>query len=463
MKISLISQKQTCFIFLSLLSLWIVRDFFRPDFFQSHDALYHVVRLDQFHKALSSGQLPVRWAPDLLNGLGYPLFVVNYHLPYYLAEVFHLLGLSLFAAIKAVLILSLVASALTSFWLFYSWTQKSLAATTGAIFYILAPYRLANIFERGAVGEAVAYVFIPLVFLGLDRLKRHRSIGLLSFALTGLTLSHTVVAITFAPVFLGYLFISGYTKHELLLLAKAGLLTFGLSAFQLFPAIFERHYLQFDANLLTAYQGHFKNLYQLLRLPHPGVNIGTRFQVGLTHLLVLFIALTRKKLWPWIGISVLAVFLVTPASQFLWDNLPVLPMVLYPWRFLGIVAFTTAALAALLRPKFFVSCILFLMILYTNRHYIKVDQFIPPVFPQQLLAGNGTTQNEFDPIWFTPETLAQPRDEFTKLYFPGWPGSPDAHGLVSGKDLEFNETPVRQAGNWLSVFSLLLWLLSPAL
>src|SRR3989339_353231 len=108
-------------IFLTLFSLWITRDLFRPEFFRSHDALYHVVRLDQFHQALLGGQFPVRWAPDLLNGLGYPLFVINYQLPYYVAETFHLLGLSLFAAIKAVLILSVLASALTSFWLFYSW------------------------------------------------------------------------------------------------------------------------------------------------------------------------------------------------------------------------------------------------------------------------------------------------------------------------------------------------------
>src|SRR3989344_8487245 len=125
-------------IFLTLLSLWVTRDFFRPEFFQSHDALYHVVRLDQFHKALLSGQFPVRWAPDLLDGLGYPLFVINYHLPYYLAEAFHLLGLSLFSALKAMFIFSVIGSALTSFWLFYSWSNNNLAVSLAAAFYILA-------------------------------------------------------------------------------------------------------------------------------------------------------------------------------------------------------------------------------------------------------------------------------------------------------------------------------------
>lgn len=414
-------------IFLTLFSVWITRDLFRPDFFQSHDALYHVVRLDQFHKSFISGQIPVRWAPDLLNGLGYPLFIVNYHLPYYLAEAFHLLGLSLFAAIKAVFIVSLTASALTGFWLFYSWTKNPPAATLGAVFYILAPYRLANIFERGALGETLAYAFVPLVFLGLDRIKHNRSLKLFAFALAGLTLSHTVVAITFAPVFLVYVL---YTKPHLASLIKGSVLAFGLSGFQLSPVLFERQFMRFDANLLTAYRDHFKSIYQLLRIPYPGVNIGTRFQVSLTHLLILVLALFRiKKFWFWITTSILAIFLITPLSQFLWDNLPGLPMVLYPWRFLGVVAFSIAALAALLRPRFIIACLLFIFVIFTTRHYTKVDAFIPPIFPQEMLAGNATTQNEFDPIY--PDKLGSP-----------------------GK-----ETPIRQAGNWLSVFSLLIWLL----
>ena len=432
-------MKKISFALLTLLSLWIVRDLFQPEFFVTHDALYHIVRLDQFHKALISGEFPVRWAPDLLDGLGYPLFVINYHLPYYLAEAFHLLGLSLFSALKAMFIFSVIGSALTSFWLFYSWAKNNLAASLAAAFYILAPYRLSNIFERGALGEAVAYVFIPLVFLGLDRLRLNRSIKLLVLALAGLTLSHTVVAITFTPLILGYIFISGYTRKHLFLLLKAGLLSFGLASFQLFPVIFERHLMKFDTNLLTAYQGHFRNLYQLLRIPHLGVNIGTRLQVGLAHSLIVLLSFTRgglarqghpfKKLITLFLIAfIISLFLITPTSQFIWDNFTPLQMVLYPWRFLGVIAFSTAALTALLRPKFVVACLLFILVLFTTRHYTKVDQFIPPVFPQQMLAGNATTQNEFDPI--SPNKL----------------GSPG------------RETPIRQAGNITSVISLLIFL-----
>ena len=105
-------------------------------------------------------------------------------------------------------------------------------------------------------------------------------------------------------------------------------------------------------------------------------------------------------------------------------------MVLYPWRFLGVVAFATAALATLLSTRYqWISLILFALVIFTTRHYVKVDEFIPPVFPQEMLAGNATTQNEFDPI--SPDKL----------------GSPG------------RETPIRQTGNWFSAFSFLIWLL----
>ena len=448
-------------ILLLLFCLWVARDLFRPEFFQTHDALYHVVRLDQFHQALVGGQFPVRWAPTLLNGLGYPLFIVNYHLPYYLAETFHLIGLSLFDSVKAVFILSLTLSSLSAFWLFYSWTKNNLAALLGAIFFILAPYRLANIFERGALGEAVAYIFVPLVFLGLDKLKLGKTLPSI-FSLSGLILSHTVVLLSFVPVFFLYTLI--LVRPKLKSLIFSGLAVFGLTAFQMFPVFFERHYLKFDANLLTAYQDHFKNLYQLLRIPHEGINLGTRFQIGLTHTLVWIIGLfflKNKKLFFFALIVLLGLFLITPASQPAWQNLPLVKMILYPWRFLGVIAFATSAITALLLSSlnrsylFLVSCFLFFVVLFTTRHYTRVDRFIAPIFPQELLSGNGTTQNEFDPIWLKPEALVQTHDPSVKLYFPGWSGTPDFQGLVSVKPgTQFQETPIRNLGNWLSLLSL---------
>lgn len=89
---------------------------FKIGFGAAHDAVWHVARFYQFHLSFSSGQIPVRWAPTLLGGLGYPAFVVNFHRPYYLMELIYRLGVSLVETYKIVLGLGILASRVFSFW-----------------------------------------------------------------------------------------------------------------------------------------------------------------------------------------------------------------------------------------------------------------------------------------------------------------------------------------------------------
>lgn len=199
------------------------------------------------------------------------------------------------------------------------------------------------------------------------------------------------------------------------------MISIGLSAFQLAPSLFERKYLKFDDQLLIAYPGHFKSIFQLLRIPAEEVNIGTRFQVGISHTLVTLASLIlllktkkseiRKFLFFFITVALLALFLVTPQSKFLWDLLLPLKFTLYPWRFLGVVAFASASIASLLIKstqglKLPITAALIFLAIFSNRHYIKVDQFIPAQIPEKSIQGNGTTQDEFDPVGFNHKAVA---------------------------------------------------------
>src|SRR5262245_27933064 len=57
-----------------------------------HDALSYHPRLVEFHENITHGILLPRWAPDLEFGAGQPLFLFSPPLPYYAAELWHLLG-----------------------------------------------------------------------------------------------------------------------------------------------------------------------------------------------------------------------------------------------------------------------------------------------------------------------------------------------------------------------------------
>ncbi|KKT31569.1 MAG: hypothetical protein UW18_C0003G0153 [Microgenomates group bacterium GW2011_GWF1_44_10] len=67
---------------LFLITLFFVRHFFTNALLDGDDAPHHSGRVAAYYLALKQGQFPVRWAHNFDNGLGSPLFVLMYHLPY---------------------------------------------------------------------------------------------------------------------------------------------------------------------------------------------------------------------------------------------------------------------------------------------------------------------------------------------------------------------------------------------
>src|SRR3989344_2672811 len=87
-----LSREKTMLLFVLIFLLPAMSGFFKPGFYAAHDAVWHIARFWQFHLSFETGQIPVRWAPTLLYGLGYPAFIVNFHLPYYLMEIIYRFG-----------------------------------------------------------------------------------------------------------------------------------------------------------------------------------------------------------------------------------------------------------------------------------------------------------------------------------------------------------------------------------
>src|SRR3989344_2066844 len=59
--------------------------------YPSHDGLTHIQRIEEFHANIIRGQIPPRITYYLNEGIGYPMFVANYQLPYYMSEIFMLI------------------------------------------------------------------------------------------------------------------------------------------------------------------------------------------------------------------------------------------------------------------------------------------------------------------------------------------------------------------------------------
>jgi len=288
-------------IILLFVTLVAVKALFKPGFYTNHDGEHQIVRLHQFHKLLNEGQIPVRWAGDLRNGYGYPLFIFSYRLPWYLGEFLLRFGLSLVNATKALFIIAALLSAIFMF----LW-QKEIWGLAGgllaSLLYIWAPYRFSVNLVRAALGEAFAIAFAPLLFYSLRRLvkvkdRRFIYIGALAFA--SMLLSHAITTFLYLPVVVGYAVLN-LKKNQRLMLVKrmSGLLVLGLglSAFYWLPAGYGRRFI--PALNAEYFVDHLLILKQLLYSPWgytfsmPGVDQdGMSFQAGIAQWLAAAAAL----------------------------------------------------------------------------------------------------------------------------------------------------------------------------
>lgn len=364
-------------LLLILPTLW---PLFRADFFQMHDWT-HVARLVELDVALKAGQIPPRWAPDLGWGQGMPLFHFYAPLPYYFAELLYLIKLPAVWAIKIVFGLNFIVG----FYFMYLWAKSFWGKSGGliaAIAFTYLPYRAVQFYVRGSLGELTAMTFLPLLFYALNKKK----IIFSALAWTAIFLSHNVIAL-FSLFFLPFYFIFNIKNWQKFILIS--LLTFGLSAFFILPAFFEKNLT--IVNSLTDgyfnYSYHFIYLRQLLtRFWGYGGSIfgledGMSFQLGWPHLLLALPALYFFKKLKYLLIAfAIAVFMMTFHAQFIWDNLPLLAMAQFPWRLLAFagtfIAFFSGSIGYWLKNKYLLSLVI-ILIIGLNFNYFRPEKFSP--------------------------------------------------------------------------------------
>src|SRR3989339_1374513 len=134
----------------------------------SHDSIAHMARMYAYAEGLKDGIFPVLWARRMFWGIGSPVLMLNYQMPYYFAMVWHGIGLNFDDSFKTVLSLSHILSGILMYWTLRS-RYKTLPSLLGAILYLLSPYRFLNIYVRAAMGEVVAAMFPPIILAGLWR------------------------------------------------------------------------------------------------------------------------------------------------------------------------------------------------------------------------------------------------------------------------------------------------------
>ena len=400
-----------------LLTLPAIISLLRPGFFPTDDGEWMVVRLSDFHRSVVAGQLPVRWAARLNFSYGYPVFNFLYPLSLYWGELFHLIGFSFVWSIKLVFIFSFILSAVFMY-LFVAEAIGPVAGIIGATFYTYTPYRFLDVYVRGSIGEAVSFVFIPLIFWAAYKIsqkpkKIFMAIGGLSFG--ALIMSHNIMAMIFTPFILTYmLFLYFRNKSSTLLLFYSFTLFLGLAiaCFFWLPAFYDKKFIILDSVAVANPLDHFPTLKQLL-IPSwgygpsiPGSGDKASYQLGLVHLLAVgaaFLALDWQA-GLFLVVFVITCFLMLPISTLVWRYLPMMNRIQFPWRFLALTSFAGAFLAGglgrIIKKKKTLLMAIVLLVILINFRYAKPISFFNR--PDSFYATNEATttvKDEYLPIW----------------------------------------------------------------
>lgn len=160
----------------------------------THDGSLHMLRLLGTVDTLKIGQFPPLINQNYCQGAGYSMNLFYPPLVTYFPLFITIFTSTYMGALKIFAVIAIILSGITMYQFVYQVTGKRVIALLASIFYLIAPYKLANVYKRYAIGEFVAMIFIPLVFLGLYNLfeqdkKKHYYIAI---GATGLMLSHTV-------------------------------------------------------------------------------------------------------------------------------------------------------------------------------------------------------------------------------------------------------------------------------
>lgn len=388
-----------CVLVLTILPLIVLRQWFLPSLPQTHDAEAHISRSAVFAKSLKEGNIFPRWAGPLNWRYGTPSIMFLYPGLSYFSALIHLATNMQFITIyKLLIILGYISSGI--FW--YRWMRvlgfPLFPALISALFYLLAPYRLVNIFVRGALGEHIGFFFFPLIMLIATRLslagKTFYASGL-ALSVAGLILTHNLSALMYLPLAVVYpiILISIYRKKLFHLKIYFGSIGLGLllSAFFWLPAVLESKYTlsswMFDAQ--KGYQTNFLAFRQLIWSPwgygwsEPGTDHdGMSFQIGIAQILVLLtgilvgvVSIFRfgfRKNWQENNFRLLVagficalagIFITLPISISLWEAIPSLQKFQFPWRFLGLIVIGSSLLSAVVSDKFKHSKIISLVLL----------------------------------------------------------------------------------------------------
>lgn len=351
----------------TLLALFVIQNLWQPGLPPGADLPIHLYRTMEYERAWTAGVIVPRWAPNLVYGYGYPLFIFAPPLPYMIGVGLHQVGLSFETALKLLLMGTAWLYAGGMYLLARDLLHSRAAGLVAAAAYLFAPFALREaLLYGGNLPQYLAIGLFPWTLWAMVGAVRRRSWGRLVLAAAcyaGVMLSHLFQAFIFTPVVAAFgLLLTGeamrhgrrFSAWLPLLTGPLGLL---LAAFFWLPAFVERYHTRAQADIYlerSPFYVRYPHWPELVAWIEPldmrAANPYVPLSLGVVTLGLAGVGLACWAITAWLRadrrtpalytlffglVALTATFLTLPVSRPVWETVSILQVAEFPWRMLG--------------------------------------------------------------------------------------------------------------------------------
>ena len=183
------------------------------------DGIQHLCRLIGTEQTLVSKQFLPMIMSNFCNNFGYSWNIFYSPITAYIPLIFRIFSFSFETCLKLFMFVVTVATGIAMYKFVIKITKNKNIAILASVLYIIAPYRITDMYIRMALAELTSFIFIPMVFSGMySIINENKKTSLLIIGASGLILTHTVVCMYTAMLCFVYLivFIRKLNKKSIL-------------------------------------------------------------------------------------------------------------------------------------------------------------------------------------------------------------------------------------------------------
>ena len=270
----LVSKKQQVVFWVLLAGVLLAYFPYLTDYFSiGADTLFHLTRIVGLRETLEQGaSFPIRIQSYWNYGHGYAVSLFYGDLFLFLPAALLVIGFPLMASYKLFILVLLTATAIIAYHSFRKCVEDEYAALFGSMFYLLIPYHVFNVYNRGAVGECLAMTFLPLVICGMYLLytKDVRSAAYkkykwyLVWGISAVLQSHmisTEMTVVFMLVFCVVFWRKTFRRETFLQLAEAAVIALLINLWFWMPLLYMMNADVYHLQSITSEPGQSRGLF----------------------------------------------------------------------------------------------------------------------------------------------------------------------------------------------------------